>query len=128
MIIVILLMGRSFKERIQETEEAHGLLNNHLQTNVQVIKNLQSCCTCFGTKSWIQMFWLETSHFKSFYSVQEISDLDDHIAILKYDFKKMSQAITFSPCGLVQESSGGKEATFEGCRDQACQSVSPTKY
>ena len=27
---------RSFKERIQETEEAHGLLNNHLQTTVQV--------------------------------------------------------------------------------------------
>ena len=121
-------MGRSFKERIQETEEAHGLLNNHLQTNVQVIKNLQSCCSCFGTTSWIKKFWLETSHFKSSYSVQEISDLDEHIAILKYDFKKMSPAIIFPPCGLVQESSGGKEATFEGCRDQTCQSVSPTKY
>ena len=36
LIIVILWMLRSFKERIQETEEAHGLLNNHLQTNVQV--------------------------------------------------------------------------------------------
>ena len=35
-ITVIVWMLRSFKERIQETEEAHGLLNNHLQTNVQV--------------------------------------------------------------------------------------------
>ena len=35
-ITVIEWMLRSFKERIQETEEAHGLLNNHLQTNVQV--------------------------------------------------------------------------------------------
>ena len=33
------MLLRSFKERIQETEEAHGLLNNHLQTTVQV-KNL----------------------------------------------------------------------------------------
>ena len=36
LITVIVWMLRSFKERIQETEEAHGLLNNHLQTNVQV--------------------------------------------------------------------------------------------
>ena len=36
-MIVIVVMVRSFKERIQETEEAHGLLNNHLQTNLQVI-------------------------------------------------------------------------------------------
>ena len=35
-ITVIVWVFRSFKERIQETEEAHGLLNNHLQTNVQV--------------------------------------------------------------------------------------------
>ena len=35
-ITVIVWMLRSFKERIQETEEAHGLLNNHLQTTVQV--------------------------------------------------------------------------------------------
>ena len=36
MVMAIVLMCRSFKERIQETEEAHGLLNNHLQTTVQV--------------------------------------------------------------------------------------------
>ena len=37
-IVIVLMVFRSFKERIQETEEAHGLLNNHLQTNVLVNK------------------------------------------------------------------------------------------
>ena len=79
-MIVIVLMVRSFKERIQETEEAHGLLNNHLQTNVQVI----------FVYFYLDLKQPATFHKKSFshisficVSVQEISDLDEHIAILK---------------------------------------------
>ena len=76
---MIVWMLRSFKERIQETEEAHGLLNNHLQTNVQV-KIWLICARDTIASEKHHIFCIAASIN---FSAQEISDLDEHIAILK---------------------------------------------